>query len=125
MQPVLPVAPLTVQSATSHGVTFHSPIMVSEELMHAARHGGRTGAVATGTTAGVTAAVESALADAKVKGATVRVLVNGTATEVADARPGDEITVAVSVPYGNVTWVRGPRYLAGKTLTRQVVIRRE
>ncbi|MEO1128126.1 MAG: 5'/3'-nucleotidase SurE [Planctomycetota bacterium] len=26
-----PVAPLTVQSATSHGVTFHTPLMVSEE----------------------------------------------------------------------------------------------
>ena len=27
---VFPVAPLTVQSATSHGVTFHEPLMVSE-----------------------------------------------------------------------------------------------
>lgn len=27
---VLPVAPLTVQSATSHGVTFHVPLMASE-----------------------------------------------------------------------------------------------
>ncbi|HYE02347.1 MAG TPA: 5'/3'-nucleotidase SurE [Phycisphaerales bacterium] len=27
---VLPIAPLTVQSATSHGVTFHQPLMVSE-----------------------------------------------------------------------------------------------
>jgi len=28
---VFPVAPLTVQSATSHGVTFHTPLMVSDE----------------------------------------------------------------------------------------------
>jgi len=28
---VWPVAPLTVQSATSHGVTFHTPLMVSTE----------------------------------------------------------------------------------------------
>lgn len=28
---VWPVAPLTVQSATSHGVTFHTPLMVSRE----------------------------------------------------------------------------------------------
>jgi 5'-nucleotidase len=27
---VYPIAPLTVQSATSHGVTFHEPLMVSE-----------------------------------------------------------------------------------------------
>ena len=28
---VFPIAPLTVQSATSHGVTFHTPLMVSDE----------------------------------------------------------------------------------------------
>jgi 5'-nucleotidase len=28
---IFPVAPLTVQSATSHGVTFHTPLMVREE----------------------------------------------------------------------------------------------
>jgi 5'-nucleotidase len=31
---VLPVAPLTVQSATSHGVTFHQPLMVSEQRIN-------------------------------------------------------------------------------------------
>ncbi|MBY0311721.1 MAG: 5'/3'-nucleotidase SurE [Phycisphaerales bacterium] len=31
---VYPIAPLTVQSATSHGVTFHTPLMVREERMH-------------------------------------------------------------------------------------------
>lgn len=30
---LLVVAPLTVQSATSHGVTFHSPLMVTEEYL--------------------------------------------------------------------------------------------
>jgi 5'-nucleotidase len=33
---VWPVAPLTVQSATSHGVTFHEPLMVEEVRIHAA-----------------------------------------------------------------------------------------
>jgi len=28
---VVPIAPLTVQSATSHGVTFHEPLMIREE----------------------------------------------------------------------------------------------
>ena len=31
---VYPVAPLTVQSATSHGVTFHTPLMVREEQVN-------------------------------------------------------------------------------------------
>lgn len=30
---VLPIAPLTVQSATSHGVTFHEPLMTKEEFL--------------------------------------------------------------------------------------------
>jgi 5'-nucleotidase len=32
-QRVLPIAPLTVQSATSHGVTFHAPLMVRQERL--------------------------------------------------------------------------------------------
>ncbi len=31
---VLTIAPLTVQSATSHGVTFHTPLMVRDERIH-------------------------------------------------------------------------------------------
>lgn len=30
---VYPIAPLTVQSATSHGVTFHTPLMVSDQTV--------------------------------------------------------------------------------------------
>jgi 5'-nucleotidase len=30
---VVPIAPLTVQSATSHGVTFHEPLMAREEYL--------------------------------------------------------------------------------------------
>ena len=32
---VLPIAPLTAQSATSHGLTFHTPLMVSERRVSA------------------------------------------------------------------------------------------
>src|SRR5580765_5941023 len=37
---VVPIAPLTVQSATSHGVTFHEPLMVREETLHVGGVGG-------------------------------------------------------------------------------------
>lgn len=36
---VFTVAPATVQSATSHGVTFHEPLMVSDALVHDAMRG--------------------------------------------------------------------------------------
>lgn len=35
---VFPIAPLTVQSATSHGVTFHTPLMVEEEAVELTGH---------------------------------------------------------------------------------------
>lgn len=35
---VFPIAPLTVQSATSHGVTFHTPLMVEEETVELTGH---------------------------------------------------------------------------------------
>jgi len=36
---VFTVAPATVQSATSHGVTFHEPLMIAETLVHDAMRG--------------------------------------------------------------------------------------
>lgn len=36
---VWPVAPLTVQSATSHGITFHTPLMTSDEQVSPAMSG--------------------------------------------------------------------------------------
>ncbi len=41
---VLPIAPLTVQSATSHGVTFHEPLMVREEPLRVGTGGSAGGA---------------------------------------------------------------------------------
>lgn len=40
------IAPMTVQSATGHGVTFHQPLMVRREVLFGTGdHGGRTGRV--------------------------------------------------------------------------------
>jgi 5'-nucleotidase len=43
---VLPVAPLTVQSATSHGVTFHEPLMIKDEFLAGSRPDDRVAGVA-------------------------------------------------------------------------------
>jgi Flp pilus assembly protein TadG len=104
---------------------FGRGIMATEVLNHAARLGARNGSLTTGTTASVTTAVNELLVNAGVNGTTVKVLVNGAATEVGNADSGDEIQVTVTVPYANVTWIGNPKYLAGKTLTGRCVMRRE
>lgn len=45
---VVPIAPLTVQSATSHGVTFHTPLMVREERLGWGGHAAMTGTAVDG-----------------------------------------------------------------------------
>ena len=100
-------------------------VMVTEVLNHAARAGARTASITTGSTARAAAATNTVLEDANLTGATVTVLVNGAAGEVASAISGDEITVAVSIPYANVTWVGNPEYLAGRNLSGRCVMRRE
>ncbi|HNB59928.1 MAG TPA: 5'/3'-nucleotidase SurE [Phycisphaerales bacterium] len=45
---VTPIAPLTVQSATSHGVTFHEPLMIREEVLGWGRDPRMTGVAVDG-----------------------------------------------------------------------------
>lgn len=100
-------------------------IMVTEILGHAARIGARTGAISTGTTSSVTSAVNDMMTGASLTGYTLQVKVNGVVSDLSTAKTGDEITVTVSIPYANVTWVGNPRFLSGKSLKGQCTMRRE
>lgn len=100
-------------------------VMATEVLAHAARIGARAGSLTTGTTSNVTSAVNELLTAAGVNGATVTVTVNGAATEVGSSKAGDKISVTVTVPYSKVTWIGNPKYLSGKTLSGNCVMRRE
>lgn len=100
-------------------------IMVTEILGHAARIGARTGAISTGTSSSVTTTVNDLMSGASLSGHTLEVRVNGVVSNLSTAKTGDEITVAVSIPYSNVTWVGNPRFLDGKSLRGQCTMRRE
>ncbi len=69
---LLTVAPLTVQSATSHGVTFHEPLMVEDVELP------RTGAFSDGVVAAVDAGLDPGIGIA------------------VDGRPADCVKLAVS-----------------------------
>ena len=100
-------------------------MMVLEMLNNAARNGARVASLQGSDNTAVTAAANSALANAGFSGTSTAVQVNGATANVNTAVPGDLITVTVSVPYNNVTWLPTSMFLAGRTLGSTVVMRRE
>jgi len=101
--------------------------MALNAVTTAAREGARTGAVPNGDNAKVAAAVTNALTSQGIPtaNATTIVKVNGAVADASSAITGNTITVSVSVPYNDVSWVGIGQYLGGKSLTAFVVMRRE
>jgi Flp pilus assembly protein TadG len=99
-------------------------IMVVHQLGNAARIGCRHAIVEGTSDSAVHQAVDNNLEAGGINGATVTVLINDAAGSASNAQAGDEITVQISVPVANVTWLPGGRYLKG-TLSGQYALRRE
>jgi Flp pilus assembly protein TadG len=99
-------------------------IMVIHELTNAARIGCRVGAIEGTSTSTITAAVTANLSAVGISSDTVTVQVNDGSADASTAKANDEITVKVTVPASNVTWVPGGQYLTG-TLSGQYTLRRE
>lgn len=100
-------------------------MMVLEMLNNAARNGARIGVLQGSDNTQVTSAVTNALASGGISGTTTAIKVNGATTNVNTAVPGDAISVTVSVPYSNVTWLPSSMFLSGRTLGSSIVMRRE
>jgi Flp pilus assembly protein TadG len=99
-------------------------LMVIHVLTAASCRGCRTAVVEGRTQSDVTRAVQQVLDGAGISGATTTIQVNEAGVDPANAKAGDEITVIVSVPVANISWVPGIRYLknnlsAQYTLTRE------
>jgi Flp pilus assembly protein TadG len=99
-------------------------LMVIHLLNNAARAGCRAGVVEGRSNSDISAAVASCLSAQGVTAEAVSVQVNDGTADAATAQAGDEITVRVSIPAGQVTWVPGGSYLRG-TLGGQYTLRRE
>jgi Flp pilus assembly protein TadG len=96
-------------------------IMVQQSLTTAAREGARTAIVEGNSTATAKAVVESFLAGVGVTGSQVTVTPNSTASVLH----GQPITVSVSVPFKEVSWLPNPLFLGNKTLSSTASMRRE
>jgi Flp pilus assembly protein TadG len=97
-------------------------IVVVQLLTNASREGARVGGYSTTTsTATVTAAVNSYLANESISGATTTV----TPDPPSQAANGSQVSVVVSIPFNNVSWLPSPFFLGGQTLSATSVMCRE
>jgi Flp pilus assembly protein TadG len=106
---------------------FGRALMVNELLTEAARRGCRAGVIENTSSAAIQQAATDYLTSVGISTESVGVSVNDLPVNQVDAQSYPaytEITVIVSVPVSNVTWVP-PWFLSGLTLQGQYTMRRE
>ncbi|MCA9099536.1 MAG: pilus assembly protein [Pirellulales bacterium] len=104
-------------------IEFGRMVMVQQVLTNASREGARMAILDGATTSEVYTAVDTYLDSAAVSS-------SGATRTVSPALPTSDdyvgaITVTVSVPFDQVSWLPSPLFLGGKTLTATSVMRRE
>jgi len=97
-------------------------IMVQQLITNASREGARVaGYESTTQTSTVTSAVSTYLGNVNITGGTTAV----SPDPPSGALDGQQVSVTVSVPYAQVSWVPSPFFLKGRTLQATSVMRRE
>ena len=98
--------------------------MVTHLIANAARDGCRKGIVFGKSNTDINNTVSSLMTAHGISGYTTTVKVNDVVADVSTAASNAEVTVSISVPVANITWVPGGQYLKG-TLTGRYSLRRE
>ena len=96
-------------------------VMVQQVLTNASREGARQAVLDGSTTDSVTTAVQNYLSAARIAGSTIAVTPDPPST----AGFGEPVTVTVSVPFNQVSWLPSPMFLGGRTMAAVTVMRRE
>jgi len=96
-------------------------LMIKQLLSNAARDGARSAILEGSSAEDVEQTVLSYLGGSKIGGAKVSV----TPSPLTLAQGGDPVTVSISVPFNEVSWLPTPKYLSGVTLEETVIMRRE
>ena len=102
-------------------IEYGRMVMVYQILTNASREGARAAVLDGATTTSVTTSVNSYLTNAMISGATVAVAPNPPTS----AQYGDPVTVTVSIPFSQVSWLPSPMYLGSRTLVSATAMRRE
>ncbi len=102
-------------------IEYGRMVMVQQIITNASREGARVAILDGITTADVETKVGDYLNDNGISGANVGVVTNAPiAPDYAES-----MTIAVDIPFGQVSWLPTPIYLSGKQLTATTTMRRE
>lgn len=102
-------------------IEYGRMVMVQQLLTNAAREGARVGVLDNSTASDVTTAVNNYLTAANINNATITC----NPSTPSSATYGQPVTVTVSVPFSQVSWLPSPMFLGGTTMTAQSAMRRE
>lgn len=104
-------------------IEYGRMVMVQQVITNASREGARVAVLDGATVAEINTTVNDFLTSASINAASTTVTV--APNPPSNAEFGDPITVTVSVPFGQVSWLPSPMYLGETTLTATTVMRRE
>ncbi len=96
-------------------------IMVQHILTNASREGARLAVLEGTTLSEVQTALDDYMANSSISGASLTV----TPSSLSNAVSGGPITVTVSVPFSQVSWISSPWLLREMTLSASTLMRRE
>jgi Flp pilus assembly protein TadG len=102
-------------------IEYGRMVMVQQIITNGAREGARSAVLDGATTGSVTSSVGTYCTNGGVK----NVVVTVTPDPPSNAASGDPVTVKVSVPFSQVSWLPSPMYLGATTLHASAVMRRE
>ncbi|WP_254510787.1 TadE/TadG family type IV pilus assembly protein [Anatilimnocola floriformis] len=104
-------------------VEYGRMVMVQQIIVNSAREGCRAAVLDGSTTAGVKTTTINAMAAGNITITTSNVTVSPDPPSSAEF--GDPVTVTVTVPFNQVSWLPSPMYLGGKSMTAATTMRRE
>ena len=104
-------------------IEFGRMVMVQQVITNASREGARRAVLDGATTQEVTDTVETYLSSGAVPAESVDITVSPNPP--TDAAFGEPVTVTVSVPFTDVSWIPTPFFLGDTDMAAQTVMRRE
>ncbi|MGI8978939.1 MAG: TadE/TadG family type IV pilus assembly protein [Pirellulaceae bacterium] len=104
-------------------VEFGRMVMIQQVITNASREGARKAVLDGATSSDVKSSVVTYMSNGGVTIATSNVIVNPTDPSTAAA--GSPVTVTVSVPFSEVSWLPSPMFLGSRQMIASTVMRRE
>jgi Flp pilus assembly protein TadG len=102
-------------------IEYGRMVMVQQLLTNAAREGARVGVLDNSTATEVNTAVQNYLTAANINSPTIAC----NPSNPSSAGYGQPVTVTVSIPFSQVSWLPSPMFLGGTTMTASSAMRRE